>query len=126
LKNIQRKIGNKYNIIEKKRVLLKEGFLFTVNNYYDLTIAVYVILFNDLLIICDFEGSNKPLKPKLPLDLIGMLVKENVNAFDVKQVRIKLPSPTKSNKQMQLNVENGFAINIPCIQKVFKFYTRHI
>jgi hypothetical protein len=50
-------------------------------------------------------------------------VSENVNAFNVKQVRIKLPSA--NNNEVQLNAENGFAIHVPCIQKVFKFYTRY-
>lgn len=111
--------------MEKKRILLKEGYLYTINYYSGKPIGVYVILFNDLLIICELEDANKQLKPKLPLDLIGMLVSSNVNAFNVKQVRIKLPSTTKTNNELQLNPENGFAINVPCIQKVFKFYTRY-
>jgi hypothetical protein len=121
--NFQRKIGNNYNIMDKKRALLKEGFLYTINYHSGKPIRVYISLFNDLLIISENENVNKQFKPKSPLDLIGILVSENVNTFNVKQVRIKLPSA--NNNEVQLNADNGFAIYVPCIQKVFKFYTRY-
>ena len=47
-----------------------------------------------------------------------MSVSSDVNAFTLQKDLKKLA------KKQTLNPELGFAINVPCIQKVFKFYAR--
>ena len=76
-----------------------------------------------MLIICDqAENEYEQLKPKRPLDVIGMSVSNDVNAYTNDQIRIKLPI----KKDNLINAENGIAINVPCIQKVFRFYARFV
>ena len=82
---------------------------------------------NDLLIICDqADNEYDTLKPKSPLNLIGISVSSNVNAFN----NVKFPlARIRSNsagriKENLVKSENGIAINVPCIGKVFRFYAR--
>ena len=70
--------------------------------------------------------NNDPnqLRPKKPLDLIGLLVSDDVDAFNFDQAKVRFPSLAKRDSEGLLNPENGFSIDVPCIQKVFRFYTR--
>jgi hypothetical protein len=81
---------------------------------------------NDMLIICDEQ--NDQLRPKRPLDVIGMSVSNDVNSFTTEQFRSRLKLPLVNNKKVNslIKPENGFSINVPCIQKVFRFYARNL
>ena len=78
-----------------------------------------------MLIICDqAENENVPLKPKRPLDVIGMTVSADVNAFtpDVHlRASARFPSSSRNNF---INPDNGLSIDVPCVKKVFRFYSR--
>ena len=122
LKDVQSRLGNKFNIQNKKRILLKEGPLITLSPHLGSIIKVYIVLLNDLLIICDQPENNfYQLRPKRPLDAIGILVSNNVNAFTDDRMFVKNPS---AYKRGGIDPVKGFSINVPCVQKVFKFYAR--
>ena len=44
MQNLQRRIGSKYNILDKKRVIIKEGPLRTFSSFLGSVIKVYMIL----------------------------------------------------------------------------------
>ena len=76
-----------------------------------------------MLIICDpVDTEYDQIKPKRPLDVIGISVSSEVNAFTGEPTRIRFPSA--SRKENLVDPEKGFSINVPCVQKVFKFYAR--
>ena len=80
--SVQNRIGNKFSVIDKKRILVKQGPLVTLSPQLGIIIRVYVVLLNDLLIICDQNDSQfEKLKPKRPLDVYGMMVSDDVDAF---------------------------------------------
>jgi hypothetical protein len=80
--SVQNRIGNKFSVLDKKRTLVKQGLLVTLSPQLGIIIRVYVILLNDLLIICDQNDSQfEKLKPKRPLDVYGMMVSDDVDAF---------------------------------------------
>lgn len=110
----QWKIGDKYVITDRRRVLLKEGLVSTWTPQLKVVVKIYIMLFNDLLIISDLVEANdcSKLKPKRPLDVNGILVSENVNEF----------SPAALDHTSRLDPSRGFTIHVPCIQKVFKLY----
>ena len=90
-------------------------------------ILVCVLKLNDLLIICDQAGNEyDSLKPKSPLNLVGVSVSSNVNAFNnVKYPLARIRSNSTGRvKENSVKPENGIAINVPCIGKVFRFYAR--
>jgi hypothetical protein len=90
-----------------------------------------------LLIICDIVNNDLDnLKPKRPLEVNGLTVSDDVNYFSTEQGgKVKLPNVTATtaaaigsqplDKDGQINPDYGFVINVPCIQKIFKFYTRY-
>lgn len=80
-----------------------------------------------MLIICDDE--NDQLKPKRPLDVVGMTVSSDVNYFTgntgvEQQIRHKFSIGQKKKTHFMITPENGFSIDVPCIQKCFRFYAR--
>lgn len=81
-----------------------------------------------MLIICDqCENEHNQLKPKRPLDAIGIMVSPDVNAYTTDNSGIKLNSRMRFASAGRNNVidpDNGFSINVPCVQKVFRFYAR--
>jgi hypothetical protein len=95
---------------------------------------------NDLLIICDIVNDDLDnLKPKRPLEVFGLTVSDDVNYFNSGQGgKIRLPnvgapvsvastgSQSNEGDERLINADNGFVINVPCIQKIFKFYTRYL
>ncbi len=94
-----------------------------------------ILKLNDLLIICDIINNDLDnLKPKRPLDVTGLTVSDDVNYFNTGNGKMKLPSMTavtgaalgnQTEDQSLINPDNGFVINVPCIQKIFKFYARY-
>lgn len=76
-----------------------------------------------MLIICEYNDETEQLKPKRPLDVIGMSVSTDVNAYTTGLNAIKLPGSKEASLTRE---ENGFSIDVPCIQKVFRFYTRNL
>lgn len=125
LLSIQNRIGYKFNILDKKRVLVKQGPLVTLSPHLGIIIRVYLILMNDLLIICDQTDSQyEKLKPKRPLDVIGISVSDDPNAYVSDQLKLKFTN-TKL-KDTLIVTENGFSINVPVIKKVFRFYARNL
>ena len=121
--SIQNRIGYKFNILDKKRVLVKQGPLVILSPHLGIIIRVYLILMNDLLIICDQTDSQyEKLKPKRPLDVIGISVSDDPNAYVSDQLKLKFTN-TKL-KDTLIVTENGFSINVPVIKKVFRFYAR--
>jgi hypothetical protein len=44
MKNLQKRLGNKYNVLDKKRNLVKEGPLVTVSPHIGSIIHIYVVL----------------------------------------------------------------------------------
>ena len=86
-------------------------------------IKIYIVLLNDLIIICDqAESEFEQLKPKRPLDVIGIIVSSEVNAFTEEKAS-KFLNMYKKN---EIDPTKGFSLHVPCVQKVFKFYTRYI
>ncbi len=80
--SIQTRIGNRYSILNKKRILIKQGPLVTLSPQLGIIIRIYIILLNDLLIICDqTDNQYEKLKPKKPLEVTGLSVSENVNEY---------------------------------------------
>jgi hypothetical protein len=103
-------------------VLLKEGPLITQSPLLGNIIKIYIVLLNDLLIICDqTENDFYQLKPKRPLDVIGMLASSDIAAFTADKKQIKIPLVYKRNG---IDPVRGFSISVPCVQKVFKFYAK--
>ena len=81
-----------------------------------------------MLIICDqANNEHDQLKPKRPLDAIGMTVSPDVNAFSTEGTSVKLNTRIRfasTGRSNYIDPDNGFAINVPCVQKVFRFYAR--
>ncbi len=78
---------------------------------------------NDLLIICEqAESEFEQLKPKRPLDTIGILVSSDINAFTEESTKNKL---SNTSKRSGIDPAKGFSLHVPCVQKVFKFYARN-
>jgi len=76
-----------------------------------------------LLIICDqAETEFELLKPKRPLNAIGILVSSEINAFTEESAKFKLSNSSKRNGT---DPTKGFSLHVPCVQKVFKFYARN-
>jgi hypothetical protein len=77
---------------------------------------------NDLLIICDqAENEYDQLKPKRPLDVIGITV--NCDLHDSKDIKHKRFT-SSTRKENIFDPEKAISVNVPCIQKLFKFYAR--
>lgn len=108
--------------MNKKRVLLKEGPLITLSPLLGNIIKIYIVLLNDLLIICDqAENEFNQLRPKRPLEVIGMLASNDVSAFTADKKLVKIPM---AYRKSGIDPVKGFSISVPCVQKVFKFYAR--
>ena len=44
LANLQQRIGNKFNILDRKRVMIKEGPLITLSPHWGSIIRIYIVL----------------------------------------------------------------------------------
>ncbi|CAF0721765.1 unnamed protein product [Brachionus calyciflorus] len=120
--SIQKRIGSKFCIINKKRSFVKEGVLYALSPFLRKVIKIYVILLNDLLIICDFRNNDfENLKPKKPIDVTGMSVSNDVNEYITGK-----PEKLSTNPFGLVNEDNGFAIHAPSILKVFRLFTRNM
>jgi hypothetical protein len=77
-----------------------------------------------MLIICDIvENETCRLKPKKPIILVGLDVSDDIREFTVHEtLYLKKLTELSENASNLLNAENAFSINVPSIQKMFKFY----
>ena len=153
--NTQWRLGNKRRLLEKKRVLLKEGPVLTVSQHLGAQVKLYIVLFNDLLVVCDQPSSSggtitsnssgnmtgngggvgdepqEKLKVRQWVDLsVGLSVSGDVNAFISESIRLlhvslKLSKSNGLATSNPIQIENGFTINATSIQRVFKFYARN-
>ena len=72
---------------------------------------------NDVFIVCqDSKVKNSKLKVKKQVEVLGMSVSSDVYAFTA--------PPKKSADADDLNPNNGFAVFVPSIRKVFQLFAK--